>query len=54
MLDVGDTELVVGDAVLQKRWAQGLSFVGRDDRCSFCFTSSYGQVLQLVLCMGEA
>ena len=41
-------ELLVGDTVLQKRWAQGLSFVGKDDRCTFCFTSSYGQVRYII------
>lgn len=36
-------ELRVIDSVLQEKWAQGLSYVGKDDRCTFCFTSSYGQ-----------
>lgn len=45
-------ELLVGDTVLQKRWAQGLSFVGKDDRCTFCFTSSYGQVRYIISFFG--
>lgn len=36
-------ELIVNNDVLRKQWAQGLSFVGKSDRCTFCFTSSYGQ-----------
>lgn len=44
-------ELLVPDKVLQKRWSAGLSFVGREDRCSFCFTSSYGQVRIKMKCV---
>lgn len=41
-----ESELLIPDAVLQKKWAEGLSVVGCDDRCTFCFTSAYGQVYQ--------
>jgi hypothetical protein len=37
-------EFIISDAVLHKNWAEGLSIVGREDRCTFCFTSSYGKV----------
>jgi hypothetical protein len=37
-------EYVLDDAILAKNWAAGLSIVGREDRCTFCFTSSYGKV----------
>lgn len=42
-----DTELTIPDSTLQKNWAEGLSIVGAEDRCTFCFTSAYGQVLPL-------
>lgn len=36
--------LTIPDSTLSKNWAEGLSIVGREDRCTFCFTSAYGQV----------
>jgi len=40
-----DEKLLVKDKVLKARWAQGLSYVGEEDRCTFCFTSSYGKTI---------
>ena len=44
--DLGESnfaELQVPDRILSKPWAQGLSYVGVDDRITFCFTSAYGK-----------
>jgi len=38
--------LIVSDDILSRPWAEGLSIIGVDDRVTFCFTSSYGQVSQ--------
>jgi hypothetical protein len=37
-------EYILDNSILVKNWAAGLSIVGREDRCTFCFTSSYGKV----------
>lgn len=41
-------EYVLDDLILRKNWAAGLSIVGREDRCTFCFTSSYGKVSNFI------
>ncbi|CAM9156034.1 unnamed protein product, partial [Ectocarpus fasciculatus] len=40
-----EAALTIPDSTLKKKWAEGLSIVGRDDRCTFCFTSAYGQTM---------
>ncbi|GBG27196.1 tRNA cytosine38-C5-methyltransferase [Hondaea fermentalgiana] len=35
-------ELMISEAVLQKKWARGLGYTGVQDRTTFCFTSAYG------------
>ncbi len=37
-------KLLIPDETLRKKWAAGLSIVGVEDRCTFCFTSAYGRV----------
>jgi hypothetical protein len=41
--DVFDN-IILSDDILSNKWAEGLSIVGAQDRCTFCFTSSYSQV----------
>jgi len=38
-------ELFLDEKSLQGKFSRGLSFVGMNDRCTFCFTSNYGRTL---------